>query len=461
MEWKKAQAVRSREMAERMFLQNDFYGAKEFALKAQQLFPDLEGLPQLIAVLDVYIIAQDKVNGVEDNWYGILQIDPTADDATIKKQYRKLALILHPDKNKAVGAEGAFKILSEAWGVLSDKLKKAVHDAKRRATLYHCVSASNKGKGVSESAKGFYKFACFTASHRSKPANRKSPSFWTACSFCKVQIEILRVYENHMLSCQTCHEPFLATEVPMPGGSASRHPNFTMGSGFFHRHFFMNRVRSSSFPGINFPWGAFRNPAADHGAAAAAIAEMVQQTYETVKRNRVASEKEAHDKWRKESYEVHNEVRKKYHREGHHKRRKTELDKEANAAALANKTSGVVRSRSFEGSMSPEHLATRHNLESKSTSSVQPKETIDALEFVPIPERYEHVGTEKVLTSEPISVQVPGHSKSTCHVYMRCKRKASVESTCSRDTEYACYKRSRPDVQEPSCAEKDHCVSVD
>lgn len=50
-------------------------------------------------------------------------------EAVLKKQYRKLALILHPDKNKAPGAGEAFKIVGKAYAVLSNAQKKAEYDA--------------------------------------------------------------------------------------------------------------------------------------------------------------------------------------------------------------------------------------------------------------------------------------------------------------------------------------------
>ncbi|KAF2318396.1 hypothetical protein GH714_006616 [Hevea brasiliensis] len=106
-------------------------GAKRFALKAQNLYPGLEGLPQMVATFDVHISAENKINGEED-WYGILGVNPKADDENVRKQYRKLALLLHPDKNKSIGADGAFKLISQAWSLLSDKSKRAAHDMKRR-----------------------------------------------------------------------------------------------------------------------------------------------------------------------------------------------------------------------------------------------------------------------------------------------------------------------------------------
>ena len=127
MDCNRDEAQRSKEIAEKRFMQKDYSGAHKFALKARRLFPQLEGVEQLVSVLDVHIHA---ASGHVD-WYGILQSEPSADDALLRKQFRKLALMLHPDKNKSVGAESAFKLISEAWSVLSDKNKKMAYDMKR------------------------------------------------------------------------------------------------------------------------------------------------------------------------------------------------------------------------------------------------------------------------------------------------------------------------------------------
>ena len=42
-------------------------------------------------------------------FYEILSIEKTASDAEIKKAYRKLSLLTHPDKNGYEGADEAFK----------------------------------------------------------------------------------------------------------------------------------------------------------------------------------------------------------------------------------------------------------------------------------------------------------------------------------------------------------------
>lgn len=63
------------------------------------------------------------------NYYKILNIEFRATEAEIKKAFRKLATIYHPDKNKgSKKSEELFKIILNAYEILSDKKKKAVYD---------------------------------------------------------------------------------------------------------------------------------------------------------------------------------------------------------------------------------------------------------------------------------------------------------------------------------------------
>jgi len=59
---------------------------------------------------------------------GLESVKTTVTDSEIKKAYRKLSLLTHPDKNGHKHADEAFKMVSRAFGVLSDKDKKAKYD---------------------------------------------------------------------------------------------------------------------------------------------------------------------------------------------------------------------------------------------------------------------------------------------------------------------------------------------
>ena len=63
------------------------------------------------------------------DYYEVLGVDKSADDATIKKAYRQLAKKYHPDSNPGdKEAEAKFKEAGEAYAVLSDPEKRAAYD---------------------------------------------------------------------------------------------------------------------------------------------------------------------------------------------------------------------------------------------------------------------------------------------------------------------------------------------
>ena len=63
------------------------------------------------------------------DYYEVLGVDRGADEATLKKAYRKLAKKYHPDANPDdADAEKKFKEATEAYGVLSDPEKRRQYD---------------------------------------------------------------------------------------------------------------------------------------------------------------------------------------------------------------------------------------------------------------------------------------------------------------------------------------------
>ena len=63
------------------------------------------------------------------DYYEVLGVPKTADEAEIKRSYRKLAMQFHPDKNPDnKEAEEKFKEASEAYEILSDKDKRQLYD---------------------------------------------------------------------------------------------------------------------------------------------------------------------------------------------------------------------------------------------------------------------------------------------------------------------------------------------
>jgi preprotein translocase subunit Sec63 len=66
------------------------------------------------------------------NYYQQLSIDPTATETEIKRAYRKLATLFHPDHQPGsfrAAAEARMKEINAAYGVLRCSRRRAIYDA--------------------------------------------------------------------------------------------------------------------------------------------------------------------------------------------------------------------------------------------------------------------------------------------------------------------------------------------
>jgi len=70
----------------------------------------------------------------QEDFYAILGVARDAEEADIKKAYRRLAMEVHPDRNNGdKAAEERFKEITEAYEVLRDREKRAAYDRYGRA----------------------------------------------------------------------------------------------------------------------------------------------------------------------------------------------------------------------------------------------------------------------------------------------------------------------------------------
>ncbi|KAJ6919769.1 hypothetical protein NC651_013654 [Populus alba x Populus x berolinensis] len=218
----RAEAERLLGIAEKLLQSRDLSGTKDFAVLAQETEPLLEGSDQILAVADVLLSAEKRINNHHD-WYSILQISQrTHDSELIKKQYRRLALLLHPDKNRYPFADHAFKLVADAWAVLSDTCKKTLYD--NELSLFSKIDLSTSGKlPVRRSQRPVgHKKAENLKNNVNNVSNQqegqgqraKLSSFWTACPYCYILYEYPRAYENCCLRCQNCQRGFHAVLIP-------------------------------------------------------------------------------------------------------------------------------------------------------------------------------------------------------------------------------------------------------
>ncbi|CAM0946344.1 unnamed protein product [Alopecurus aequalis] len=254
MECNKDEALRAKALAERKMLEKDFVAARKMINKAQQLSSEVDNISQMLTVCDVHCAAGTKVNG-ENDWYGILQVPVfTNDDTLIKKQYRKLALLLHPDKNKFAGAEAAFKLVGEANNTLTDSSKRSVYDMKRRASVRVAAARPSPYQQARRAAP----VRPVNLHQPSNPVNLRQPSnpaapetFWTICSNCGMRYQYYATLLKKAIRCQSCMKPFIAHDL-----NQSVHPGTNQQSAEMNRSTGAPTAANQQSAGVNRGAGA-------------------------------------------------------------------------------------------------------------------------------------------------------------------------------------------------------------
>lgn len=154
---------------------------------------------------------------MEISYYEILEITQSADKETIKKAYRKMALKYHPDRNQGdKEAENKFKLVNEAYEVLSNDEKRAIYDRYGKDAL----KGSRFGSGGNSGFNGFedlrdifsdfFEESFSSSSHRRKNSSDEKIlsdfmvnlklTFKEAVFGCKKNIDF-----SYKHSCKTCN----------------------------------------------------------------------------------------------------------------------------------------------------------------------------------------------------------------------------------------------------------------
>ena len=61
------------------------------------------------------------------NPYDILELGPESSDVEIKRKFRMLSILIHPDKNKHERATDAFALVDKAYKTLMDPDKRRTY----------------------------------------------------------------------------------------------------------------------------------------------------------------------------------------------------------------------------------------------------------------------------------------------------------------------------------------------
>jgi curved DNA-binding protein CbpA len=83
------------------------------------------------------------------NYYALLEVTPNASTTEIKRAYRRLARLHHPDLNTQA-QDAHIKRLNEAYAVLIDPHKRAAYDEQRRQARLRAEAAHRQQQAQRE-----------------------------------------------------------------------------------------------------------------------------------------------------------------------------------------------------------------------------------------------------------------------------------------------------------------------
>ncbi|XP_010547649.1 PREDICTED: uncharacterized protein LOC104819327 [Tarenaya hassleriana] len=208
--------------SEKLLAARDLQGAKTFAIRACEADPTRAGAADyILAISDTLIAGETLVNCSNlPDWYAVLRlVRLTQNPEHIATQYRRLALLLNPKVNCLSFADQAYKLVSDAWYVLSDPSRKSLYDRDLQLTQLGQPGSRNQQQqprnfsGNSVRIRTMRRGGVGVWKTQTEPT---ASSFWTSCPYCFVLFEYSKGYEDCALRCQYCRRAFQAVTMQTP-----------------------------------------------------------------------------------------------------------------------------------------------------------------------------------------------------------------------------------------------------
>ena len=159
---------------------------------------------------------------VDLSYYEILEIEQGCNGSEVKKAYRKLALKYHPDRNQGnKEAEEQFKLVNEAYQVLSDPQKREIYDRYGKAGLENQGGGGFGGGMNSDDLSAIFEsvfgggFGGFGSSRRSSTAEGQKYAL-------DVESEITLDFNEAIFGCEKEIEYSFKKECPSCDGTGDK-----------------------------------------------------------------------------------------------------------------------------------------------------------------------------------------------------------------------------------------------